>query len=84
MGNRHEDKEEVMNCHVCGSELKAAVTDMPFKVSHQTIVVLKELPLLQCANCGEFLVEDPVMARVEAILANIDREVELEIVRFAA
>jgi hypothetical protein len=47
-------------------------------------VILKDLPVLKCGNCGEFLIDDPVMARVEAILANVDGEVELEIVRFAA
>ena len=72
-----------MTCHVCGSALKPVVTDMPFKIGRQTIVILKDLPVLQCANCGEFLVEDPVMERVEAILANVDREAELEIVRYA-
>jgi hypothetical protein len=40
--------------------------------------------VLRSGNCGEFLIEDPVMARVEAILANIDTEAELEIVRYAA
>jgi YgiT-type zinc finger domain-containing protein len=31
-----------MNCHVCGGKLEQRVTDMPFKVSDQTIVILKE------------------------------------------
>ena len=73
-----------MNCHTCGADLKPVVTDMPFKVGQQTIVILKDVPVLQCGNCAEFLMEDAVMARVDAILEGIDRDAELEIVRFAA
>lgn len=59
-------------------------TDLPFKVSETTIVILKELPVLQCENCSEFLIEDSVMKRVEEILNNVDTAVELEIISFAA
>jgi YgiT-type zinc finger domain-containing protein len=73
-----------MKCHVCGGSLRNIVTDLPFKVGETAIVILKGLPLLQCENCREFLIEDAVMARVEAILDKADASVELEIVRFAA
>ncbi|MGO9567088.1 MAG: YgiT-type zinc finger protein [Desulfomonilaceae bacterium] len=42
-----------MKCHVCGSSLKLLITDLPFKVSETTIVILKGLPVLQCDNCSE-------------------------------
>ena len=32
-----------MKCHVCGSKLAPLVTDLPFKVSEKTIVILKDL-----------------------------------------
>ena len=73
-----------MTCHNCGAALDEVVTDMPFKISPHTIVIVKALPILQCGNCGEYLIEDPVMARVETILRGIDRDAELEIVPFAA
>ena len=59
-------------------------TDLPFKVSDRTIVILKDLPVLQCGNCGEYLIEDPIMERVEGILERVNSESELEVVRFAA
>ncbi|MFL6202270.1 MAG: YgiT-type zinc finger protein, partial [Thermoanaerobaculia bacterium] len=37
-----------MRCHVCGSELVSMVTDLPFKLNETTIVILKNLPVLQC------------------------------------
>lgn len=73
-----------MKCHVCGDELAAIATDLPFKLSGKTIVILKELPVLQCESCSEFLIEDSIMERVEAILGKVDESAELEVVRYAA
>lgn len=73
-----------MKCHVCGSKLRPSITDLPFKVSDTTIVILKGLPVLQCDNCSEYLLEDPVMSRVEDILQRVDDAAELEIIRYAA
>ena len=57
-----------MKCHLCGSKLKSLITNLPFKISDSTIVILKGLPVLQCENCSEYLIDDPVMSRVEGIL----------------
>ncbi len=73
-----------MKCHVCSADMKAVVTDLPFKTGPKTIVIIKELPVLQCGNCSEYLIEDTVMAKVDEIIMNIDSNAELEIVRFAA
>jgi YgiT-type zinc finger domain-containing protein len=73
-----------MKCHVCGSKLEPSIADLPFKVSGTTIVILKGLPLLQCTNCTEYLLDDAVMRRVEEILKRADIAAELEVIRFAA
>jgi YgiT-type zinc finger domain-containing protein len=73
-----------MKCHMCGSKLKPLITDLPFKISETTIVILKALPVLQCENCSEFALEDPVMERVEQMLERVDVAAELEIIRYAA
>lgn len=73
-----------MKCMVCGSRLQPVESDLPFKVSGQTIVILKKLPVLQCENCSEYLIEDDVLSRVEDILAGVDSAAELEIVQYAA
>ncbi len=73
-----------MKCHVCGGEMHAIVTDLPFKPSQETIVILKELPVFQCERCGEYLLEDQVMERVSAMISKVDKGAELEIVRYAA
>lgn len=73
-----------MKCAVCGSELRQAVTDLPFKVSDSSIVIFKGLPVSQCARCPEYLIQDDVLRRVDEILTKVEGGTELEIVRYAA
>jgi YgiT-type zinc finger domain-containing protein len=73
-----------MKCRICGSHLTKTTTDLPFKVSERTIVIVKGLPLFQCERCSEYLFDDPTFARVEDILARADVSAEVEIIRFAA
>jgi len=73
-----------MKCQVCGGPMRPMVTDLPFKASESSIVIVKQLPVIQCDGCGEFLIEDPVMKRVEELLAKTDTAAELEIVKYAA
>lgn len=79
-----EKEAAVMKCHVCGSMMKRIVTDLPFKVSEATIVIIKGLPVIQCFNCSEYLLDDTVLASVERLLENVDSVAELEVLRYAA
>ena len=73
-----------MRCSVCGSQLTAITTDLPFKVREPGIVILKGLPVLQCASCPEYMLEDTVLARVDQILRHVDGGIELEVIRYTA
>jgi len=59
-------------------------SDMPFKVSQHKVVIFKDLPVFQCAGCGEFLVADPVMKQVEGLIEKSMPETELDVLRYAA
>lgn len=72
-----------MICPMCGASLEKIVTDLPFKVEQDSIVILKALPVLQCLHCQTFLLEDPILAKVDEILNKIDKTAELEILKFA-
>lgn len=54
------------------------------KAAQSRIVIIKALAVLQCGNCGEYVIEDSVMERVDAILARVDTAVELEILSYVA
>jgi YgiT-type zinc finger domain-containing protein len=73
-----------MRCEVCGAELVAITTDLPFKVREPGIVILKGVPVWQCARCPQYLLEDGVLARVDTLLRRVDQATELEVVRYAA
>ncbi len=72
-----------MKCHNCGGELEKVNTDLPFKIRQNSIVILKKLPVLQCANCNEYLIEDPVMEKIDESLDKISSSTELEILNYA-
>jgi len=72
-----------MICHKCGGELDNLITNLPFKISYDSIVIIKGLPVLQCRNCSEYLIEDAVMEKVDSILSKIDKTAELEVLSYA-
>ena len=64
--------------------MRWVLTNLPFKISESTIVILKELPAYQCGGCSEYLLEDAVMDRIEKIFESVNSEAELEIIGYAA
>jgi len=72
-----------MICHNCGAKLEKLITNLPFKVNYDSIVIIKGLPVLQCQNCNEYLIEDEVMQNVDIILNRIDKTAELEVLSYA-
>lgn len=73
-----------MKCRVCGAKLQSTTTDLPFKLSERTIVILKNLPVAQCEGCNEYLIADAVLAAADELFSKVDRSTELEIIPFAA
>ncbi|MDP3148380.1 MAG: YgiT-type zinc finger protein [Ignavibacteria bacterium] len=73
-----------MRCYNCGENLEKIFSDMPFKVSNESVVIIKRLPVLQCPNCQEYLLEDIVMKKVEEKLSKVSVTAELEILKYVA
>ena len=73
-----------MKCTTCAGVLHSLNTILPFKVGDSTIVILKNLPVLQCNNCSEYVLEDSVFSQVEQILEKVNATAELEVIRYAA
>jgi YgiT-type zinc finger domain-containing protein len=72
-----------MRCTVCGAQMRPITTDLPFKLSEERIVILKQLPVLQCETCREYLIEDSVMGRIDTMLKGTDSTAELKVLRYA-
>jgi YgiT-type zinc finger domain-containing protein len=73
-----------MKCTVCGAKMRPVRSDLPFKTTERTIVILKGLPVVQCQNCAQYLIEDPVLNRIDQILATVNAAAEVEIIQYAA
>ena len=73
-----------MKCRICGSNMTSIITDLPFKVSSKSIVIVKDVPVLQCNGCPEYLLGDVVMEKIENIFEKVDTATELEVMRYAA
>ena len=73
-----------MKCRVCGGSMISKYSDLPFKVSDTTIVVLKSLPVWECVQCHDTEFEHATWHNVEKILAGVDTSAELEVIRYAA
>ena len=64
--------------------MNSVISDLPFKTTESSIVILKSLPVLQCENCPEYLIGDAVLSRIDEILVGISGEAQLEVIRYAA
>ena len=73
-----------MKYAVCGAEMRATRSGLPFKTTDRAIVILKGLPVLQCESCAHYLIEDAVLAQVDRILAASSGPAELQIITYAA
>lgn len=73
-----------MTCDVCYGDLEPVISDMPFSLGPTRIVIVKDLPVLQCRQCAHCLIAGPVMERVDDMLSRADASAELEIFRYAA
>ncbi len=77
-------KDRVTTCHICGGTLEERCTTLRFKVGDDRVVIIKSFPVLQCANCSEYVIEDAVMERVDTIPSSVDTAVELETLSYVA
>lgn len=58
-----------MICSACGSDLVGIQTDLPFQIDETTLVTIPDLPVLRCPHCGECVLEDSSMARVDEVVS---------------
>jgi YgiT-type zinc finger domain-containing protein len=74
-----------LNCSICkNGRLVAGFTTVTLERA-TTVVILREVPALVCQECAEYYLDDATAERVYARAEDaVARNVEVEIVRFAA
>ena len=53
-------------------------------MTNKKIVIVEGLPIQQCSQCREFLLDDFVMERVETIFETVDTASKLKVIEYAA
>jgi len=72
-----------MKCHICGGDMSKTVTDLPFKLDKDTIVIVKGVPVQECERCSEYSLPDETMEQIEKLVSRLNKAAELEILRYA-
>jgi YgiT-type zinc finger domain-containing protein len=73
-----------MKCHLCGTQMKPVVADLPFRVNRSVMIIIRELPLLECGECSAYALQDVVMERVHAMVQGLTPPSHLDGVRYTA
>ena len=71
-------------CPVCKSEMINGYTDITFR-RERSVIVIEEVPALECVNCGEAVIETGISQKAYDIAdKEMKRGVVLEFYKFAA
>ncbi len=78
-----KDKETVLiKCHICGGTMKLLKTSLPFKVYPTMTVIINNLPVIQCECCNAYIIDDPILKRVDEILDSVNADANLEVIEY--
>jgi YgiT-type zinc finger domain-containing protein len=73
-----------MKCHVCETPMTRVVGDLPFRVTRSVVIILRDLPLMECSECSAYAFEERVMERVHEIVQRLRSPSHLDTVLYAA
>ena len=71
-----------MNCHFCKGSMKPSTTTH-FVDLKKCMIIVKNVPCWECAHCGEILLDDEVVARLDSIIKKVSELVtEIAVVEY--
>lgn len=69
-------------CPLCGGEKQRGTTTFAVDLKFG-VVVVREVPALICSKCGDTWIEDPVAAKLEAVVADArEKQAEVEVTQW--
>lgn len=58
-----------MRCPLCKGEMaKKGRTNLPYELSDESIIIVKNVPAIICSQCGDVFIEADILSKVEKIL----------------
>lgn len=74
--------ENLGRCPLCGGEKEPGTTTFVVDIKFG-VVVVRDVPALVCAMCGEAWIEDAVAARLEAVVEDArGKRAEVEVMQW--
>ena len=69
-------------CPLCGGEKRQGTTTFAVDLKFG-VVVVREVPALVCSKCGDAWIEDPVAAKLEAVVSDArEKQSEVEVTQW--
>ncbi len=62
-----------MKCPSCRGKMEKGFTTLPYELSRDKLIVVREVPALVCTQCGEVFIESPILKKVEALLDAVEK-----------
>ncbi|HEC99387.1 MAG TPA: type II toxin-antitoxin system MqsA family antitoxin [Proteobacteria bacterium] len=63
-----------MRCPLCKGKMVTGKTNLPYELDGEKIIVVRNVPALVCAQCGDAFVEIDVLRKVEKIIDRAGRD----------
>ena len=71
-----------MNCYLCKGELKPSTTSH-FVDLKKCMIIVKNVPCWECEKCGEIVLDDEVVQRLDTIIQKVSSLVtEIAVVEY--
>jgi YgiT-type zinc finger domain-containing protein len=64
-----------MRCPLCKGEMaKGRKTNLPYELSDESVIIVKNVPAIICSQCGNVFIEADILSKVEKILDKATRD----------
>ena len=64
-----------MRCPLCkGEMLKGKKTNLPYELSGESVIIVRNVPAIICSQCGDAFIEADILTKVEKILDKATRD----------
>ncbi len=64
-----------MKCPSCRGGMDKGTTTLPYELGRDKLIVVRDVPALVCAQCGEVFIESPILKKVESLLDAVEKSV---------
>ena len=53
--------------------MENGATSLPYELGRDKLIVVRDVPALVCAQCGEVFIKSPILKKVEVLLNTVEK-----------